>query len=59
MRATVFASSLAATLEMVREGVMEVHQQEAFAPIYLAQARAPSDNAMSGGAATANTNNPQ
>jgi segregation and condensation protein A len=35
MRATVMASSLAATLEMVREGVMEVHQQTAFAPIYL------------------------
>jgi segregation and condensation protein A len=35
MRATVMASSLAATLELVREGFMEVHQQQAFAPIYL------------------------
>lgn len=35
MRATVIASSLAATLELVREGVLEVHQQSAFAPIYL------------------------
>ncbi len=35
MRATVIASSLAATLEMVREGLMEVHQQSPFAPIYL------------------------
>lgn len=35
MRATVFASSLAATLELVREGRVEVHQQAAFAPIYL------------------------
>ena len=35
MRATVFASSLAATLELVREGALEVHQQQAFAPIYL------------------------
>ena len=35
MRATVMASSLAATLELVREGRMEVHQQSAFAPIYL------------------------
>jgi segregation and condensation protein A len=35
MRASVFASSLAATLELVREGVVEVHQQSAFAPIYL------------------------
>jgi segregation and condensation protein A len=34
-RATAFASSLAATLELVREGVIEVHQQQAFAPIYL------------------------
>jgi segregation and condensation protein A len=35
MRATVMASSLAATLELVREGAVEVHQQSAFAPIYL------------------------
>jgi segregation and condensation protein A len=35
MRATVFASSLAATLELVREGHLEVHQQAPFAPIYL------------------------
>jgi segregation and condensation protein A len=35
MRATVFASSLAATLELVREGALEIHQAAAFAPIYL------------------------
>jgi segregation and condensation protein A len=35
MRASVFASSLAATLELVREGQIEVHQQSAFSPIYL------------------------
>jgi segregation and condensation protein A len=35
MRATALASSLAATLELVREGTMEVHQSAAFAPIYL------------------------
>ena len=35
MRATVFASSLASTLELVREGLIEVHQKSAFAPIYL------------------------
>ena len=35
LRATVYASSFAATLEMVREGTVEVHQQAAFAPIYL------------------------
>jgi segregation and condensation protein A len=35
MRATALASSFAATLELVREGAMEVHQSGAFAPIYL------------------------
>jgi len=35
MRTTVMASSLAATLEMVREGQLELHQQGAFAPIYV------------------------
>ncbi|HVX92047.1 MAG TPA: ScpA family protein [Xanthobacteraceae bacterium] len=35
LRATVFASSLAATLELVREGLVEVHQNTAFAPIYV------------------------
>jgi segregation and condensation protein A len=35
MRATVMASSLAATLELVREGQLELHQQGPFAPIYL------------------------
>ena len=35
MRATVFASSLAATLELVREGAVEIHQAGAFTPIYL------------------------
>lgn len=33
-RATVFASSFAAALELVREGAMELNQKEAFAPIY-------------------------
>jgi segregation and condensation protein A len=33
--ATVFASSFASVLEMVREGQVEVHQQGAFAPIFL------------------------
>jgi len=33
-KATVFASSFAAALEMVREGAVELHQQEAFAPLY-------------------------
>ncbi|MBI4273131.1 MAG: segregation/condensation protein A [Rhizobiales bacterium] len=33
--ATVMASSFAATLEMVREGVLDMHQHTAFAPIYV------------------------
>jgi segregation and condensation protein A len=33
-RATVFASSFAAALEMVREGAVELHQKTAFAPLY-------------------------
>ncbi len=34
-RATAIASSFAASLEMVREGMLEIRQEEAFAPIYL------------------------
>jgi segregation and condensation protein A len=33
-KATVFASSFAAALELVREGAVELHQSEAFAPLY-------------------------
>jgi segregation and condensation protein A len=51
MRATVFASSLAATLELVREGQVEVHQQSAFAPIYLRK-RDLSGNTAPGSNAT-------
>ena len=35
LRPTALASSLAATLELVREGALEIHQSGAFAPIYL------------------------
>jgi segregation and condensation protein A len=35
LRSTVLASSFASTLELVREGLMEVNQHEAFAPIYV------------------------
>jgi segregation and condensation protein A len=35
MRATVMASSFASVLEMVREGALEIHQHQAFAPIFL------------------------
>ena len=34
-RATALASSFAASLELVREGLLEVHQQAAFAPLYV------------------------
>jgi len=43
MRATVLASSLAATLELVREGAMEMHQHVAFAPIYVRKRHAATD----------------
>jgi len=35
MRSTVFASSLAATLEMAREGQIQIHQDAAFGPLYV------------------------
>ncbi len=43
MRATVLASSLAATLELVREGAMEMHQHAAFAPIYVRKRHAAGE----------------
>jgi segregation and condensation protein A len=53
MRATVMASSLAATLELVREGKIEVNQQSAFAPIFLRKRAddAPRPEAPSDGGA--------
>jgi segregation and condensation protein A len=35
LAATVFASSFATALELVREGMAEIHQKESFAPIYM------------------------
>ncbi len=35
LAATVFASSFASALELVREGYAEIHQQEAFSPIFM------------------------
>ena len=52
MRATMFASSLAATLELIREGVVEVHQHTAFAPIYVRRREATQTPAPGSGAAT-------
>ncbi len=43
MRTTVLASSLAATLELVREGAIEMHQHAAFAPIYVRKRHAAGD----------------
>jgi segregation and condensation protein A len=47
LAATVTASSFAATLEMVREGLMELQQHTAFSPIYVRkrQGRGPDDKA--------------
>src|ERR1700688_1228013 len=44
-KATVFASSFAAALELVREGEVELHQKEAFAPLYFRK-RPPQPDAM-------------
>jgi segregation and condensation protein A len=41
MRASVFASSLAATLELAREGHLEIHQDTAFAPVYVRRRSEP------------------
>jgi segregation and condensation protein A len=38
-RATVLASSFAAALELVREGHLELHQHEAFAPLFVRKKR--------------------
>ncbi|MDP1159592.1 hypothetical protein, partial [Klebsiella variicola] len=35
MRATVRASALSAMLEMVREGMLDIRQDDAFAPIHV------------------------
>ena len=54
MRPTVIASSLAATLEMVREGLMEVHQNAAFAPIYVRKRGGTSEGTSAPPAANVN-----
>lgn len=51
-KATVFASSFAAALEMVREGTMDLNQKEAFAPLYFRKRQtAPLDASAPGHAA--------
>jgi segregation and condensation protein A len=58
-RATVLASSFASMLELVREGVAEIHQQEAFAPLFMRKREMPqNDNGVApvaGGAAPTGT----
>lgn len=43
---TVFASSFASALEMVREGLAEIHQKESFAPLYMRKRVGANANAM-------------
>jgi segregation and condensation protein A len=45
-KATVFASSFAAALELVREGEMELNQKEAFAPLYFRKRQPQASGAM-------------
>ena len=45
-KATVFASSFAAALELVREGEMELNQKEAFAPLYFRKRPPQASGAM-------------
>lgn len=43
LTATVFASSFASALELVREGTAEIHQHRAFSPIYMRKRAAAAD----------------
>jgi segregation and condensation protein A len=55
LRPTVLASSFAATLEMVREGLLEVHQSTAFAPIYLRKRTTGATGVSADGPASSET----
>jgi len=46
LRPTVLASSFAATLELVREGRLEVHQHAAFAPLFVRARKDQPDGGM-------------
>jgi segregation and condensation protein A len=48
MRASARASSLAASLEMAREGQVELHQDAAFAPLYMRRSSAPAPDGAAG-----------
>jgi segregation and condensation protein A len=54
--ATVFASSFASALELVREGVLDLHQHQAFAPLYVRKREAPVEATEQGGAASGGNN---
>jgi len=45
MRRSARASSFASSLELVREGMIELRQERAFAPIYLRAMAAPNPGA--------------
>jgi segregation and condensation protein A len=42
-RATVMASSFASVLELVREGLADIHQQEPFAPLFMRKRETPQN----------------
>jgi segregation and condensation protein A len=42
-RATVLASSFASMLELVREGIAEIHQQEPFSPLFMRKRETPQN----------------
>jgi segregation and condensation protein A len=46
MRTTVLASTFAATLELVREGHLEVNQHTAFAPIFVRKRESPGEGGI-------------
>jgi segregation and condensation protein A len=50
MRASVIASSFAASLELVREGKMQVRQESAFAPLYLKNTDSAMNSEQTGAA---------
>jgi len=54
-RATAMASSFAASLELVREGLLEVHQHAAFAPLYVRKRAAASGSGNDASGTTAPT----
>ncbi len=52
MRASVKASSFSASLEMVREGFLEIRQDEVFAPIYIRRGSRPANDSPNQGITT-------